>query len=103
MLLILPFRKLAKIGGGNQITAYRRGEDFVRDIAGIEHAGRLEAKDLGFFVGAGACRIAARHGHAFARPIATTRPFHQEEFVLWGVDGPRYPDTTRGWWVASVN
>jgi hypothetical protein len=46
------------------------GKYVVCDIAGVQHASRLEAKNLGFFIGAGPMLHPAWHHQTFAGPQA---------------------------------
>src|SRR5215831_9744749 len=48
-------------------AAWRRIDD-VDHVAGIDHAGGLEAQHLGFVVGTGAVLDATRHDDAITRP-----------------------------------
>jgi hypothetical protein len=74
------------------------GEYVVCDIAGVQHASRLETKNLGFFIGARPMLHPAWHYQAFARPQADNAvsefdaklslPNHEElVFVLVMVPG----------------
>lgn len=77
--------------------AGRRGKDVIHHVAGVAHARRLEAQDLGLLIGGGAMFDAMGNGDAFAGgklhdAIAEfdpeAAPPDQEEFVFPLVDMP---------------